>query len=125
MWEAAMTAAHYKLDNLTVFLDNNNLQIDGKVDDVMSVYPLEEKYKAFGWNTIKIDGNDIKQIIEALNNAKETKGKPTIIICKTIKGKGASLMENKVEWHGAAPNQQQYEEIMTGLKKRLEELGGK
>lgn len=125
MWEAAMTAAHYNLDNLTVFLDNNNLQIDGKVEDVMSVYPLEEKYKAFGWNTIKIDGNDIKQIIEALNNAKETKGKPTIIICKTVKGKGATLMENRVEWHGAAPNQQQYEEIMTGLKKRLEELGGK
>lgn len=124
-WEAAMTAAHYKLDNLTVFLDNNNLQIDGQVDDVMSVYPLEEKYKAFGWNVIEIDGNDIKQIIEALNISKETKDKPTIIICKTVKGKGAPLMENKVEWHGAAPNQQQYEEIMAGLKKHLEELGGK
>lgn len=124
-WEAAMTAAHYKLDNLTVFLDNNNLQIDGQVDDVMSVYPLEEKYKAFGWDVIEIDGNDIKQIIEALNISKETKDKPTIIICKTVKGKGAPLMENKVEWHGAAPNQQQYEEIMAGLKKHLEELGGK
>jgi transketolase len=119
-----MAAAHYKLDNLTVFLDNNNLQIDGNVDKVMSVYPLKEKWEAFGWNVIEINGNNISEIIEALAKAKKVKGKPTIIIGKTTKGKGATLMENKAEWHGAAPNRQQYEEIMSELTKHLEELGG-
>lgn len=125
IWEAAMSSAHYKLDNLTVFLDNNNLQIDGNVDKVMSVYPIKEKFEAFGWNTIEIDGHNIEEIVNALDSSKKNKGKPTIIICKTIKGKGATLMENRAEWHGAAPNQQQYDEIMSELKKHLEELGGK
>lgn len=125
IWEAAMSSAHYKLDNLTVFLDNNNLQIDGTVDKVMSVYPIKEKFEAFGWNTIEIDGHNIEEIVNALDASKKSKGKPTIIICKTVKGKGATLMENRAEWHGAAPNQQQYDEIMSELKKRLEELGGK
>lgn len=125
IWEAAMSSAHYNLDNLTVFLDNNNLQIDGNVDKVMSVYPIKEKFEAFGWNTIEIDGHNIEEIVNALDASKKSKGKPTIIICKTVKGKGATLMENRAEWHGAAPNQQQYDEIMSELKKHLEELGGK
>jgi transketolase len=125
IWEAAMSSAHYKLDNLTVFLDNNNLQIDGSVDKVMSVYPIKDKFEAFGWNTIEIDGHEMDEIVNALDASKKVKDKPTIIICKTVKGKGATLMENRVEWHGAAPNQQQYDEIMSELKKRLEELGGK
>jgi len=125
IWEAAMSAAHYSLDNLIVLLDNNNLQIDGSVDKVMSVYPIKEKFQAFGWSTLEIDGHNIAEIISALEAAKKIKDKPVMIICKTVKGKGAALMENKAEWHGAAPNQQQYEEIMDELKKRLEELGGK
>ncbi|MCR1899397.1 transketolase [Irregularibacter muris] len=107
IWEAIMTSAHYKLDNLTVFVDKNSLQIDGVVSEIMNNTPYEAKFEAFGWNTITIDGNDITQIIDGINLAKKVKGKPTVIICETIKGKGVSYMENQVGWHGAAPNKEQ------------------
>ena len=96
VWEAAMTASHYKLDNLCVIVDNNNLQIDGEVGKVMNPYPIDEKFRSFGFFTLNIDGHDIKQIIEAFNVAKKMKGKPTAIIAKTVKGKGVSFMENEV-----------------------------
>jgi transketolase len=109
VWEASMFAAHYKLDNLCAFIDFNGLQIDGKITDVMNSTPIDEKYKAFNWNVIVIDGHDYNQIEAALNNAKTTKGKPTMIVSKTIKGNGVSYMENKESWHGAAPNKEQYD----------------
>jgi transketolase len=109
VWEASMSASHYKLDNLCVFVDNNNLQIDGEISKVMSSYPIDEKFKAFGFEVINIDGNNIEEIINALNKAKLIKDKPTAIIAKTIKGKGVSYMENEVSWHGKAPNKEQYE----------------
>ena len=109
VWEAAMTSCHYKLDNLCVIVDNNNLQIDGLVENVMSPYPIDEKFRSFGFEIIKIDGNDIDEIINAFEVAKNVKGKPTCIIAKTIKGKGISYMENQVGWHGKAPNEEQYE----------------
>ena len=118
IWEAAMTAAHYKLDNLCVIIDNNNLQIDGKVNDVMSVYPIDEKFKSFGFATINIDGHNIEEIIRAFETAKNVKGRPTAIIANTIKGKGVSFMEDQAEWHGKAPNEEQY-------KIAIEELQGK
>ncbi len=96
IWEAAMSASHYKLDNLCVIVDNNNLQIDGKVDEIMSPYPIDEKFKSFGFYTINIDGHDMEQIIKAFDTAKTIKGKPTAIIAKTIKGKGVSYMEDQV-----------------------------
>lgn len=117
IWEAAMFAAHYKLDNLTVFLDNNGLQIDGTNDEVMNIEPIDDKFKAFGWNVLKIDGHSIDEIIKAIEEAKNTKGKPTMIIAKTFKGKGVSYMENQVGWHGKAPS---YEDAC----KALVELGG-
>ena len=110
-----MSAAHYKLDNLTVFVDNNNLQIDGTVEAVMSPYPIDEKFKAFGFNVINIDGHNYDEIRNALKTARETKGKPTAIIAKTIKGKGVSFMENKVEWHGSAPKEEQAREAIKEL----------
>lgn len=116
IWEAAMTSAHYKLDNLCVIVDNNNLQIDGKVNEVMGVYPIDEKFKSFGFEVINIDGHDMKQIIEALDKAKEIKGKPTAIIAKTIKGKGVSFMENVADWHGKAPKEEEYNQAMQELK---------
>ena len=115
IWEAAMTANKYKLDNLCVIVDNNNLQIDGTIEEVMSPYPIDEKFKAFGFNVINIDGNDIEQIIEACDNARSTKGMPTCIVAKTIKGKGVPFMENKVEWHGKAPSEEEYEQAMKDL----------
>ncbi|QAA34996.1 transketolase [Clostridium manihotivorum] len=117
VWEAAMSAAHYKLDNLTAFVDNNGLQIDGEIEKVMNPAPIGEKFLAFGWNVINIDGHDIDQIINALNEAKNVKGKPTMVVCKTIKGKGVSFMENQAGWHGAAPNKEQCEIA-------LNEIGG-
>jgi len=108
IWEAAMTSAHYKLDNLCVIVDNNNLQIDGAITDVMSSYPIDEKFRSFGFEVINIDGHNIEQIIRALDKAKMIKGKPTCIVAKTIKGKGVSFMENQVGWHGKAPNEEQY-----------------
>lgn len=109
VWEAAMFAGHYKLDNLTAFVDFNGLQIDGKITDVMNPTPIDEKFKAFGWNAIVIDGHDFDAIEKAVAEAESTKGMPTAIICKTVKGKSVSFMENKAEWHGTAPNKEQYE----------------
>jgi len=118
IWEAAMTAGKYKLDNLCVIVDNNNLQIDGTIEEVMSSYPIDEKFKSFGFNVINIDGHNYEQIIKAFEMAKECTGKPTAIIAKTVKGKGVSFMENKVEWHGKAPNEEQYRVAIEELTKR-------
>lgn len=104
VWEAAMAAAHYKLDNLTAFVDHNGLQIDGPIAEVMSPEPVADKWRAFGWHVINIDGHDLNQIVDALNEAKTVKGKPTMIVAETVKGKGVSFMENQVGWHGVAPN---------------------
>lgn len=116
VWEAAMFAAHRKLDNLTIFVDNNNLQIDGTMEEVVSPYPIKPKFEAFGWNTVEIDGHDLDAIDEAVKFADATKGMPTAIICKTVKGKGVSFMENQVGWHGVAPNAEQYAAAMEELK---------
>ncbi len=116
IWEAAMTSHHYKLDNLCVIVDNNNLQIDGKVEDVMNIYPIVDKFKSFGFETIQIDGHNITQIMEALGQARKIKGKPTVIIAKTIKGKGVSYMENQAGWHGKAPNEDEYKRAINELK---------
>ena len=119
IWEAAMTSSKYKLDNLCVIVDNNNLQIDGTIEEVMSPYPIDEKFRSFGFEIIKIDGHDIEEIIKAFEVAKNIKGKPTCIIAKTIKGKGISYMENQVGWHGKAPNEEQYKEAITELEKGI------
>lgn len=103
VWEALMSAAHYKLDNLCVIIDNNNLQIDGSVDKVMSIYPLKEKLEAFGSHVVEINGHDFDEIRAAFKEARSVKGQPTVIVAKTIKGKGVSFMEDKVNWHGVAP----------------------
>ena len=110
IWEAAMSSNKYKLDNLCVIVDNNNLQIDGSIEEVMSLTNIDEKFKSFGFQIIKIDGHDIDEILKAFEVAKNIKGKPTCIIAKTIKGKGISYMENQVGWHGKAPNKEEYEE---------------
>lgn len=124
VWEAAMFAAHYKLDNLTVFLDFNGLQIDGDVTEVMNPTPFDTKFAAFGWNVINIDAHDFEQIEAAVNQAKATEGKPTIILAKSVKGKGVSFMENEAGWHGAAPNQEQYEQAIAELDAYIKEIGG-
>ena len=124
VWEAAMYAAAKKLDNLVAFVDNNNLQIDGTVEEVNSPYPIPEKFAAFGWNVIEIDGHCFDAIENALKAARDCKGKPTAIIAKTVKGKGVSFMENQVNWHGAAPNAEQYEVAMKELDAALAELEG-
>jgi len=116
IWEAAMAANKYKLDNLCVIEDNNNLQIDGTIEEVMSSYPIDEKFRSFGFEVIKIDGHDIEEIIKAFEVAKNVKGKPTCIIAKTIKGKGISYMENQVGWHGKAPNDEQYEQAIKEMR---------
>lgn len=116
IWEAAMASSKYKLDNLCVIVDNNNLQIDGTIEEVMSSYPIDEKFRSFGFQIINIDGHDIEEIMKAFEVAKNIKGKPTCIIAKTIKGKGVSFMENKVEWHGKAPNEEQYKTAIKELK---------
>lgn len=115
IWEAAMASAHYKLDNLCLVVDNNNLQIDGKVSDVMSVYPLKEKFEAFGFEVFEVDGNDIDELITVFDKAKTVKEKPTAIIAKTIKGKGVSFMEEKADWHGKAPNDEEYKTAIEDL----------
>ena len=117
VWEAAMSAAHYKLDNMVAFLDYNGLQIDGKTEDVMNIGPIVDKFKAFGWNVIEIDGHDFDQIFAALDMAKETVGKPTMIVAKTVKGKGVSYMENQAGWHGKAPKEEEYKIAMEELDK--------
>ena len=119
VWEAAMFAAHYKLDNLTAFVDFNGLQIDGAITDVMDSTPIDEKFKAFKWHVIVIDGHDFNQHEAAVEEAKATKGKPTMILCKTTKGKGVSFMENKAGWHGKAPNAEEYEQAVAELKAQL------
>lgn len=119
VWEAAMTAGHYHLDNLCVIVDNNNLQIDGQVDQVMNVHPIDRKFQSFGFKTITIDGNQIESIIGALEQAKKVKDRPTMILAKTIKGKGVSYMENKAEWHGKAPNKEEYERAVNEIKNRM------
>ena len=115
VWEAAMTAAHYKLDNLVAIVDYNNLQIDGKVSDVMDVAPVGEKFKAFKWNVIEIDGHNYEEIINALDTARTVKGQPTVIVANTVKGKGVSFMENNAGFHGAAPNDEEYKKAMEEL----------
>ena len=125
VWEACMAAAHYKLDNLVVIVDNNGLQIDGKVSDVMSPYPIVDKLVAFGLHTIAIDGHDFDQIEAALNEAKTVKGKPTAIVMKTTKGKDVSFMENNAGWHGKAPNDAEREVALADLNAVLAELEGK
>lgn len=122
IWEAAMWAGHRKLDNLVVIVDNNNLQIDGSVEDVCSPYPIDKKFEAFNFNVINIDGNDFDQIRAAFKEARETKGMPTAIIAKTVKGKGVSFMENAAGWHGKAPNDEEYEIAMADLEKAGEAL---
>lgn len=116
IWEAAMSANKYKLDNLCVIVDNNNLQIDGTIEEVMSSYPIEEKFRSFGFQIININGHDIEEIIKAFDVARNIKEKPTCIIAKTIKGKGISFMENQVGWHGKAPNEEQYIQAMKELE---------
>lgn len=116
IWEAAMFGAHYKLDNLCAIVDNNGLQIDGKVTEVMNPTPLDEKFLAFGWNVYTIDGHNFEEIADALEKAKTVKGKPTAIIANCVKGKGVSFMENQVGWHGSAPNKEQYEQAIAELK---------
>ena len=116
VWEAAMFAAHYKLDNLCLIIDWNGLQIDGTVKEVMNPTPHDKKLEAFGFHVISIDGHDFDQIEAALNEAKNTKGKPTAIIAKTVKGKGVSFMEDQVGWHGSAPNDEQYEKAVAEIK---------
>ena len=124
VWEAAMYASAKKLDNLVAFVDNNNLQIDGTVEEVNSPYPIPEKFAAFGWNVIEIDGHSFEEIENALKAARDCKGKPTAIVAETVKGKGGSFMENQVNWHGSAPNAEQYETAMNELKAVLSGLEG-
>ena len=124
VWEAMMFAAHYKLDNLCVIIDNNGLQIDGKVADVMSPYPIPEKLAAFGFEVVEIDGHDFDQIEAAFEKAKATKGKPFGIVMKTIKGKDVSFMENNAGWHGKAPNDDEYAQAMSELQAKLAEVEG-
>ena len=123
VWEASMFAGHRKLDNLVVIVDNNGLQIDGKIEDVCSPYPIDKKFEAFNFHVINVeDGNDFDQLAAAFKEAKETKGMPTAIIMKTVKGKGVSYMENNVAWHGSAPNKEQYDIAMGELEAALKEL---
>jgi len=116
-WEAAMAAAHYKVDNLTAIVDRNKLQLDGPTEKIMNIEPLADKWKAFGWHMVEINGHDIKEIINSITMAKEVKGKPTVVIAHTVKGKGVSFMEGSVAFHGKAPNEEQY-------KQAMKELGG-
>ena len=124
IWEAITFASHYKLDNLCLIIDANGLQIDGAVKDVMNIMPYASKLKAFGWNVIQIDGHDIEQILSAFEKARNTKGKPTAIVAKTIKGKGVSFMENQASWHGKAPNDEQYSLAISELTAYKNELMG-
>jgi transketolase len=115
VWEAAMACAHFKCDNLCAMLDHNGIQIDGRLEDVMGIEPVAAKWQAFGWNTIEIDGHNMRQILQAYDLAKTVKGKPTIIIAKTIKGKGVSFMENVVDFHGRAPTKEETEKALKEL----------
>lgn len=122
VWEQAMFASHYKLDNLTAFIDFNGLQIDGDITKVMNPTPIDKKFEAFGWNVIVCDAHDFNSLEKAVNDAKATKGKPTAVIMKSIKGKNVSFMENEASWHGAAPNEEQYNQAMAELDAIIEKL---
>ncbi len=122
VWEAAMFASHYKLDNLTAFVDFNGLQIDGDITKVMNPTPFDQKFKSFGWNVITIDAHNVGEIKSAIESAKNCKGKPTVIIAKSVKGKGVSFMENNAAWHGSAPNDEQFETAMKELDSKIAEL---
>lgn len=122
IWEAAMFAGHRKLDNLVVIVDNNNLQIDGTIEEVCSPYPIDKKFEAFNFNVINVDGHNFDEIKKAFESAKNTSGMPTAIIAKTVKGKGVSFMQNNAAWHGTAPNNDQFIQAMEELKKMEEEL---
>ena len=124
VWEAAMFASHNKLDNLVVMVDQNGLQIDGTVDEVAGIEPLDKKFESFGFEVIKIDGHDFEQIASALDKAKTVKGKPTAILAATVKGKGVSFMENQVGWHGTAPNKEQFEQATAELEAEIKRLEG-
>ena len=123
VWEAAMAAAHFKLDNLTAILDFNGLQIDGTTYEVMSSAPLPDKWRAFGWHVIELDGHDIEALLKGFDEAHRVKGRPTILIAKTVKGKGVSFMENAVGWHGNAPNAEQAEQALKALREEVAQLG--
>lgn len=124
IWEAAMCAAHYKLSNLVAIVDNNNLQIDGTIEEIMSPYPIDQKFAAFGWRVMTVDGHDFKALDEALAQSQLASDKPTAIIAKTVKGKGISFMENVVDWHGQTPDEGQYLLAKTELMEKIEEMEG-
>ena len=122
IWESAMFASHYKLDNLIVFADANTLQIDGRTTDVMSPEPIDKRFEAFGWNVARIDGHDFDAIEAAVEAAKQVKGKPSVIVCNTVKGKGVSFMEDKAGWHGVAPKKEEYEAAVAEVMARLNKI---
>ena len=122
VWEQAMFASHYKLDNLTIFIDNNGLQIDGNIDEVMSPNPIDKKFESFGWNVVLADAHDFDSLESAVKNAKSTKGRPTAVIMKSVKGKNVSFMENNAAWHGAAPNEEQYNLAIAELDEKIKDL---
>ena len=122
VWEAAMAAAKYKLDNLCAFVDLNGLQIDGKTADVMPTAPVDKKFEAFNWNVLTVDGHDCAAVADALEQAKAAQGRPTVILARTVKGKGVSFMENNAGWHGKAPNDEQYEQAIAELRAALAQL---
>lgn len=124
VWEAAMFASHYQLDNLVAVVDNNNLQIDGKISEVMSPYPIDEKFRAFGWHVININGHDFNEMEKAFNEAETVIQKPTMIVMRSTKGKGVDYMENVADWHGKAPGEEDYNRAMKQLKDHLAELEG-
>jgi transketolase len=116
MWEAAMAGAHYSADNLIAIIDNNGMQIDGSNEEIMSIDPLPDKWRSFGWRVLTLNGHDMAEILQAFEEAKETKGQPTVLIARTVKGKGVSFMENRSEWHSGAPTEEQYEKAMEELE---------
>ena len=124
VWEAAMLAAHYKLDNLTAFVDFNGLQIDGDISKVMSPLPIDKKFEAFGWNVIICDAHDHIALYDAIMEAQSVKGKPSVVIMNSVKGKGVSFMENQAGWHGSAPNEEQYNQAIAELDAHIKELEG-
>lgn len=124
VWEAAMSAGNFKLDNLAAVVDNNKLQLDGTIEEIMSPYPIEAKFAAFGWNTMTVDGHNVMEISAALDKAKEITGKPTLIVAKTVKGKGCSVFENQIRFHGGRPTQKEYWKAFEELDNRLKELEG-
>lgn len=122
VWEAAMAAGYFKADNLIAFVDNNKIQLDGRLEEVMSPYPIGDKFQAFGWNVLKIDGHDVEQIHYAVKLASETKGKPTVIVCSTVKGKGVSVFEDQVRFHGGQPNEEEWKVAFAEIDARISEL---